>query len=602
MNNRKKLKNIIHRFKLENQSKEKEGESATSENNPDENLNFYSARFQEVKQDNLTHELNRIRRMAIKESLNRYEHAFSNHDQLEPYQRTGEWLDWIGIVADISMPTGKQGQMDGKVLIDKFSYENVNEQKELLDYHIWLPVNEIRYLLSTDKQTIAIGDLIRGKSKVVQYSSRGKKHGVKYGLGATLIKGAGIYVSFQKVNYKHVAIGRQLQSNYDRQNDWVLKLTNDVPKDIIARYGENKDIDIFIPKTHGHVLAKYQPSQYTHYFDRLQNLPEENEKKCDDKRQEYTATIKSFDVKNFDKEVLPVIHLTTIRNENNRIVSAGGWYQFNSELAKLGELKANDKLQFVASPEYFANHTEKQTLASPKLISSDKDNRAVLPTDLSLLCGWILSNKSLKNQSYKSQDMINKYLYWKEKPKTKDDKDKISIGISIESLADKVQVPGEKIKTFISQKGIKPAFSINGTDYYIDDFTDELRDYVKTGNERIKNALQKAVHTKQEFSIHNPKEVAKTQRGENDTKTATNKSINSKKVAPKIIKKAFIIEIDTTQGIYTTNQFDSLKQANKHINQLCRQSDLNAFINVTDKEGNEVFVSVKEIQAFRTNY
>ena len=148
---RKKLKNIIHRFKLEKQSKEKndhsEQETETFKN-PDDNLNFYSARYQEVKQDNLTHELNRIRRMAIKDSLNKFEHPDSNHELLEPYQKSGEWLDWIGIVSDISMPTGKTGKMDGKILIDKFSYENANEQKDLLDYHIWLPVNEIRYLLN----------------------------------------------------------------------------------------------------------------------------------------------------------------------------------------------------------------------------------------------------------------------------------------------------------------------------------------------------------------------------------------------------------------------------------------------------------------------
>ncbi|TDN00450.1 hypothetical protein [Lactobacillus crispatus] len=596
---RKKLKNIIHRFKLEKQSKEKndhsEQETETFKN-PDDNLNFYSARYQEVKQDNLTHELNRIRRMAIKDSLNKFEHPDSNHELLEPYQKSGEWLDWIGIVSDISMPTGKTGKMDGKILIDKFSYENANEQKDLLDYHIWLPVNEIRYLLNTDKQTIAIGDLIRGKSKVIQYTGRGKGHGVKYGLGATLIKAAGIYVSFQKVNFQHVAIGRQLQSNYDRQNDWVLKLTNDVSKEITDKYTADKNIDIFIPKTHGHVLAKYQPSQYDHYFNRLETIPVED-KKLDDKPQSYTATIKNFDVKNFDNKSLPIIHLVKIRNKINRIVNSGSWYQFDSKLASLGELRENDKISFVASPAFFAQHTEKQVLNSPQLITnSNLEDREELPNDATLLCGWILNNKSIKNPSYKTQDIINKYLYWKRNIKS--GKEEIPVGISIDALADKTQIPVEKIQAFISKKEIAPLFSINGTDYFIDDFIDELKAYIKSGNERVKTALEKAMHTKQELSIHRPKEVIKDSTPISTSRDENNKSKSSKKVAPKVIKKAFVIEIDTKQGIYTTVQFNSLKQAYSYINRLCQQS-LNAFLQVSDDEGNELFISVKDIELFR---
>lgn len=599
--NRKKLKNIIHRFKLENQSKNKKDQKSKKTNtlkNPDDNLSFYSARYQEVKQDNLTHELNRIRRMAIKESLNKYEHPDSNHELLEPYYKTGEWLDWIGIVADISMPTGKQGQMDGKVLIDKFSYENTNEQKELLDYHIWLPVNEIRYLLNTDNQTIAIGDIVRGKSKVIPYGGKGKGHTTKYGLGATLIKGAGIYLSFQKVNCKHIAIGRQLESNYDRQNDWILKLTNDVSKDIVNKYSADKNIDIFISKTHGHVLAKYQPSQYEHYYNRLQPIPTQ-EKKADTTSQEFTATIKNFDVKSFDDEVLPIIHLRAIKNRLNRTVYAGGWYQFDSNLAALGELKINDKLSFVASPEFFATHTEKQKLASPQLITNEvSEDRKELPTDPGLLCGWILSNKPIKNPSYKTQDVINKYLYWKENTKLRKNEE-IPIGISLDSLAAKTQIPVDKIKAFIAKKNIKPIFSVNDTDYYIDDFIDELNTHVKSGNERVKTALQKAVQTKQELSIHRPKENVKNNLVASHTsKQESSKNVN-KKLAPKIIKKAFIIEISAKEGIYTTVQFDSLKQAHSYINRLCQQSNLNAFLKVNNENGDEVFISVKNIQSFQ---
>lgn len=419
-NKQKKFKRIIHQFKASTHSKVREEKQNERVKRPDDNINFISATFQDVKQGERSHELNRIRRLAIKFSLNKYEHPASNHEKLEPYQKTSDWLNWIGIVSDISMPTGKSGMLDGKILVDKFSFENNKGQKELLDYHIWLPVNEIKFLLNSQSQIVGIGDIIRGKSRVLQYLSKG--HGIKFGLGATLIKDIGIYISFKKIGSEHVAIGQRLENKYDRFDDWVLKLSNNgVPLKTVQEYKDNNDINVFAQNTSGHVSAIYQPSKYDHYFDRLSPLEvKDNE---DVKTQTYTAKVRDFDVKKYDGQTIPIIHLVNITNEYNRLISAGGWYQYDMSLSKLGILRQKDEIKFTATPQFFKNHTEKQTLNDPVLLT----NRKVEKLPDNLLFGWIMAQKKIKNPSEKVQNWINEYECWVES-KTKSSE----VGNSIE--------------------------------------------------------------------------------------------------------------------------------------------------------------------------
>jgi hypothetical protein len=598
-NKQKKLKRIIHQFKVSTYAKVRAEKQSESVKRPDDNINFISATFQDVKQGELSHELNRMRRLAIKLSLNKYEHPASNHEKLEPYQRTSDWLDWIGIVSDISMPTGKNGMLDGKILIDKFSFENNKGQKELLDYHIWLPVNEIRFLLNTQSQIVGVGDTIRGKSRVLQYSSKGG-HGIKFGLGATLIKDVGIYISFKKVGSEHISIGQQLESKYDRFDDWILKLSNDgIPQKTIQEYKENNDINMFAQKTSGHVSAIYQPSKYVHYFDRLSPL--EVRDKEDVRTQIYTAKVKDFDVKKYDGQTMPIIHLVNITNEYNRLVNTGGWYQYDMSLAKLGILKQKDKIEFTATPQFFKNHTEKQTLKDPVLLTNRKVEK--LPDNKTLLFGWIMAQKKIPKPSETVQDWINEYEFW-----AKSNKKSSEIGgsLSINSLASQANTNIEAVKMFINKKNIKPLFESNEKKYYSADKLDELIVYLKDSNEKVKNVLLEVKQNQQKMQL---KKV-------NDKNSLSEKTIPSKskpKVkepvankdkegkttnGPKIIQRGFCLHINTSKGTFTSYEFKGIGEAYNVISKLGRKEDHNEFVQVYDSEYKLRFVSVKDIKSF----
>src|SRR3712207_4650901 len=77
--------------------------------------------------------LNNARLYSIAHYLNHEYHVQSLHDRLRTWVGKNEWFNWQGIISDISLPSNNL--TEGKVLIDKFSSDEVQGESEFLDYH-----------------------------------------------------------------------------------------------------------------------------------------------------------------------------------------------------------------------------------------------------------------------------------------------------------------------------------------------------------------------------------------------------------------------------------------------------------------------------------
>lgn len=589
MNKKKsrKLKEMIHRFRNANHHNEL---PHTRIYNHDSDTSFMSATYDDVKKLGVNHELNRIRRTAIEQKLNQYQHPSSDHRLLKGYRETGEWLNWVGIVADISMPT--TSSLDGKILIDKFCYENDIHQVELLDYHVWLKINEIRYLLNSNQQTIAVGDTIRGISKVTKYSSKGLSN--KYGLGATLLKGAGIYVAIQTKRNPTQSVANQFITDYDRQDDWVAKLSNSgVPKQTLLDYQKKQDINVFVARNKGHVSARYQPSRYKHYFERLEPVPKEilqAEKEKHEKPSQYFGIVDNFKVYQKKNSCHSVIHFAFIADEIKRIVTGGKWFEYDGEILKLGSLKVKDVIGFKDSRDLIESSGTLEPLTNVELLT--KHNNDPMPTDQNLVSGWVIKNFGKQNNVLNQKDLVNKFDHWfKDK---KQDRKMEDIGFSTDEIADKTTVTANQVQKFLNHHNLEPIFSEGNINYYSTEIMNMTVEHFKQLHDRIKTALQAAKSKKPSYADIKSKQREVKQMPNKSCVTHNNVGEITRN-KPEELNNTHTIKIITSYGKFTTSQFKDLQEAYIELQQAIQSGFLNYFIKAKDENNNECLVSIKNI-------
>lgn len=514
MVNNKKLKRLLHqRSKTNFKSKKTVSEKVEFS---DDDIAFPFATAEEVKSKGMRHELNRVRRFTAKNFLNKYRYSATDHSLIKPYYYLRKWFNWTGIVADISMPTGNDStKLDGKVLIDKFCFENkLTGEKEMLDHHIWLNVNNIRYLMNGPKLTLGIGDVIQATSRVMQYSGKGGSI-EKFGLGSTVIHAGGILVSYTKnINSPK---SQTITSNYDHGDDWVLKLDNSgVPDITLQNYIENKDIRIFANKEHGHVLATYQPSRYVHYFERLQDSSSNTPLKENKESTTYTATVSDFRVYDQDGERVPKIVLESITNPIGRVVCARKILEFNDELRALGTLRKGDEISF----KFAGNFDELKTNKLTKFKLLTNHQTYDLPKENQLLCGWIMN--CFFYAPTRDYDLIGKYLHWQQVISREDvevtpDNFDEYYGLSAREIAKKLDLDTDTVSNYLqtvfpNNSDILYSF-VDGNDeqhrYYRPEVLDEVENHFKHTSEKAQSALEHAQAAKHAYS-HQVKDKVST--------------------------------------------------------------------------------------------
>lgn len=656
MVNNKKLKRMLHQRNKKNIKVKKMINEKVEFS--DDNITFPFATAEEVKTKGIRHELNRVRRFTAKNFLNKYRYSATDHRLIKPYYYLRKWFNWTGIVADISMPTGNDStKLDGKVLIDKFCFENkLTGEKEMLDHHIWLNVNNIRYLMNGPKLTLGIGDVIQATSRVMQYSGKGGSV-EKFGLGSTVIRAGGVLVSYTKnINSPK---SQTITSNYDHGDDWVLKLDNSgVPNLTLQNYTENKDIRIFANKEHGHVLATYQPSRYVHYFERLQESDSNTPLKENTEPVVYTATVGDFRIYEQDGEQVPKIVLEAITNPIGRIVCARKILEFNDDLLSLGTLRKGDKVLFKFAGTFDALKTNK--LTKFKLLTTHQTYD--LPKENQLLCGWIMN--CFFYAPAKDYDLIGKYLHWqqvisREGIKVTSDNFNEYYGLTAREIAKKLALDTDIVDNYLqtifpNNSDILYSF-IDSNDkqhrYYHPEVLEKVENHFKHTSEKAQNALERAQAAKHTYSHQVKDKVsaipraqdaqlvsdreferkllnAMTKNHEEQEETEKVEKVNNAPTSKSQVKEStdtiptqvtqptestmpdqqskiqviapatdntFTIKFICETGAYTSTQFANYMAAAQYVQKLTESNKLNQFLFVKDEAGQDSMISIKQI-------
>ena len=319
---------------------------------------------------------NMKRNQIINGQLNKYLHPNSVHIRLKPYFDADIWVKWLGVLGDVTLPN--KTNLNGSLLIDKISCYS-DEKIEILDYHAWLNIENIKYIEHPDQQ-LAIGDYIEGISKVKQYGQG------KYGLAATFIKKAGIFLGTNRPE--------TLVSGYDRQDSWVVELSNNnlTKKNYTENYLTH-NTDEFAANG-AHVDAKFQPSRYKKFQQRLQALQQGESNDVlplvNKSKETYTAeVIRSHAIKIPSiGHKMPQLEVKNIRNvASDRLIFAKYYLPYVRDIKKLGELKPGDKIQFMseASP---SNSGTFNMVTDFKLLTEHEF--VPVPTNPNIFLGYIM--------------------------------------------------------------------------------------------------------------------------------------------------------------------------------------------------------------------
>lgn len=207
----------------------------------------------------LIDEYNLTRLFSVQNYLNKKIHKSKRHIKLKPFYEQSKKLNWIGLVSDIKRP--QEPNNTPILLIEKFAEFN-DGKASLLDNHVWLNTRYIKAMNST-KQTIAIGEAIQGSSIIGAYTAKNGTE--KYGLRETLLKGTGIFVGKDKRNDKITDLNTKFVTDYDRHNDWILKLSqqNSIDYSLCSKGQYNSLFNL-----PGHVDIRYQDSNTNNYISR----------------------------------------------------------------------------------------------------------------------------------------------------------------------------------------------------------------------------------------------------------------------------------------------------------------------------------------------
>lgn len=335
---RKKIKALLHQQNAKRRAR-RAAQKVDVRADQHLELNYVAINGQENKRE-LTASFNAVRRKNAQEVLNKFKHPFSRHIRLKPYCDAHAWLHWIGVLSDLTLPN-IEDNLNGDLLIDKLA---TADKQELLDFHVWLNLENVKYIQSK-QQKIGIGDILEGYSQILCYNRN------KYGLGATILRRAGIY---KGKNGPEILVGK-----YDRQDDWVVEIDNSAASDRAwAAYRSNHST-VELENAPGHVEVRYQPSRYQRYRERLHAL---KRKKSEDvlplissSLTTYTAQVAQMRAVKSAKVSyrVPQLQLKNVKNAAGRLVAARVNLPYTQDMKKMGELALQDQVTFEskASPD-----------------------------------------------------------------------------------------------------------------------------------------------------------------------------------------------------------------------------------------------------------
>lgn len=261
-----------------------------------------------------------VRINNIAQSLNWDAHSEVRNSALKEIAEKRQMIRWQALVSNLAIRKDQQGRLHGFLLLDKIVRLNQNDpniyvmltkQKypEFIDYHMWLPIDNIRYFGDKKLQEIAQGDCIQGISYINEYKT--KDH-VSYGFGITKLLNCGVIIT-KDINatlticYK--AIDGYFDNDYSRLDGELVKLTykpNYLTK--LNRY-RDKTINNLQHLPFG-LYTRFNIANQYHYDQRFsanQKAKAENDNETDDEQSEDWISIfralgdaKSKEIDNID--------------------------------------------------------------------------------------------------------------------------------------------------------------------------------------------------------------------------------------------------------------------------------------------------------------
>lgn len=286
---------------------------------------------QKLTDQNCDQLCNNARKYSLQHYNNQVIHHGSRHEKLADFYQQNQPVHWIGIVSDI-MDLGKASPKLC-LLIDKLTLDDPRNPR-LLDYHVWIKVDQIKYIMNpSGQQTIAIGDAIRGISLVHTYY--GKNGETKYGFVSTVLKGAGILSGNTKRSKWQTDLNATLIYNYNRFNDWILKCVNS--PDIISTNNVNR-----LLREKEHVTYIERDNQDIRFYQRTTNHSQALHS-----LKTYTGILRlPTYIYGKNNRCEAVIAISDIRVTPESQAIKKSFFQFKGAVLKLGQLSENKKVRF----------------------------------------------------------------------------------------------------------------------------------------------------------------------------------------------------------------------------------------------------------------
>ncbi len=535
-------------------------------------------------------ECNLARMESIRYYLNNQFHPQSNHLALKPYFSGNKSVTWLAIVAGINIPP--DSSQPPSILLEKVIVFDATNPK-FLDYHLWLKVDNIKYVQNTSQsQIIAIGDAIIGISNINYY--HGPHHIVKYGFNKTIIKGAGIFTSDQQNKQKVNYFKSKLITDYNRHNDWILKLKNN-PK--FSKFNpETVSLNLLLT-IHGAVKFSCQNTKYPRIHTReflYQRHKQKHKKRLLTNLQvKLSHTVKAIftpqgQIKRYRGQISKVgyfvdqtstyhmfISLNNIIEEStNNSIPKKSYFIYEGEITKLNQLLPNDIIEFSTNAILPTNIKTPGKITNAKFIKSTKLNRNLarqkVPEDFSARLGFLMWQKN--DHAPEHLEYREAYNDWAMKnegsnpfKEIQESKDINYLNlISDKEIYTQLCISKQFFKKLIDTYHIKPVL-----------YKDRVTFFDKSIAMDLQRKLIAKHHLNQKAIEKKLKASANIQAKDGDF----NKVI-----------------VQTRSGRYISNDFS--KNTNKEIKDtitMLKETNANLFIKVKDKRKIETFISINNI-------
>lgn len=217
---------------------------------------------------------NSLRMETIPMSLNWAKHTSYNRKNLAKY--AGKYIPvyWQALVSNLAIKNGRGFLLLDKVVqIDPESKDiwvgfKKDAVQNFFDYHMWLPLSNIKYFGNVDKQEIAQGDAIQGVSYVFAY---GKDDHVSYGFGATHILNCGLVLGddYLRTLAGYKMVNGKFINDYSRLDNLLVRLSYSEDYKIkLNRYHDKSLLNL--SKLRGGIKINMHPDNQVSYDERFE--------------------------------------------------------------------------------------------------------------------------------------------------------------------------------------------------------------------------------------------------------------------------------------------------------------------------------------------